>query len=530
MEGVQQRNCKNQDQNEPQAPKFGEMLGNVVKSIFRHEGGITQSDNSSCTESCLDEIEFLQELIQSIQIATQEDVHLMSIEAENPQEQEDDKHKRIYGRVNELTLVLQDRVACVERSRRGKLSKDSEILHKKGKNARNTDQDCNRAQYALKYLIDNPKSAQKMEHTVFHSNNWAKYQPLTKEGGPTAPLIWHANSRHESTLGYVSEESEEEESDIEEEGVGSSPSNEDQQQARAPYEGLSPLRTLPRPQDVSFGLGSVVHDYLDRQGYYVWPGVTIPMSELSNSVKTLVEDGWPASFIFMLDEAWEILLNVWDLAAPVLGQECVLEPTFFATLSLPGGPNSVATKLSANLHQPRRNYSSHESTFPDGYERLLQFWLPLTDDGNDGASFCVVPKEFDENFETAGPNTPLEEESSLGRSTINFDVSGVRTLQSTAGTVVLCRGNAIHWTTRPRNSGQAQSSLCCTFRHQQSADLPVGTGLTREQVHAMDRTKRLQLICRSLLLHHPNIEEDALPRFFWDRVPDKLKREMRSIK
>jgi len=502
---------------------------NAVRTLFegtrnpqvRSQNHLSQFDSAETSlekfqtnknfEQNLDELEFLLSLIAQVESRT---ASCCQREVQDCQESSCDSFT-FYEHANDLTSVLQDRLKTVQKRRQGKRSQQADVVALKA-DLSSKPAVQNKAQKALKILANDAAAALKMSSAAFSRNNWNKYQPLARESSPRCNLVFQANrfNEAETTLGYVSEDSD---TDHEEGDVHFK---------RAPYEGTcvngSPI--ISRPKDVGFGVGSIIHDCLDRQGYYVWPGNSVSTTNLSTSIQSLVEDGWPATFVFLFDQTWDIVFDLWDLAAPVLGQECLLEPTFSAAFCVPGRANSDAHTLSADLSQPCRNYSSHESVFADGYEQLIQAWIPLTEGVSDGG-FCVVPRELDESFDEDGANNPIDSKAASNNLGINFDFSGLRCLEAPVGSVFLLRGNLIHWMTRPKPNEQPQASLSCTFRHMQSGDF-AGPGLSREYVRSLDRAGRLRLVCHSLL-QHPNIKEGSLPKLFWDKLPEKIKTELK---
>eukprot|EP00164_Ancoracysta_twista_P031238 GFYU01064646.1.p1 GENE.GFYU01064646.1~~GFYU01064646.1.p1 ORF type:complete len:220 (-),score=51.75 GFYU01064646.1:72-731(-) len=113
-------------------------------------------------------------------------------------------------------------------------------------------------------------------------------------------------------------------------------------------------------------------------------------------IHILREAGWAPVFIFMYDEVYRVIDNMWCLMKVILGEECVLEPSVFAWSVQPKNENNY---IGANFSLPHRDYTFDESCFPDHTPKLLNVWIPLTDvDVNNGCMY-VVPKEFDPNFD-----------------------------------------------------------------------------------------------------------------------------------
>lgn len=114
---------------------------------------------------------------------------------------------------------------------------------------------------------------------------------------------------------------------------------------------------------------------------------------LSRVVMNLVQGGWPAVFIFMFNDAWEVLEEPWNHASEVLGIDCVLEPTVYAWCCAPpsrhphsagGGGQTQARPythhpMSLNFGLPHRDYGYEEAHTSDGNPALLCCWIPLSD-------------------------------------------------------------------------------------------------------------------------------------------------------
>ena len=150
---------------------------------------------------------------------------------------------------------------------------------------------------------------------------------------------------------------------------------------------------------------------------------------LAQAVERSAEAGWPAVFVFLQPGAWRAVEGVWSVAAQVLGEDCVLEPTLYAwktqavETSAAAHPNQAqdqpkAGEAVANAHAnfslPHRDYSWEESHFSGGEgcrdedlprpaagvpatgrPSLLCAWLPLTDATTSSGCLHALPLEFD---------------------------------------------------------------------------------------------------------------------------------------
>ena len=68
----------------------------------------------------------------------------------------------------------------------------------------------------------------------------------------------------------------------------------------------------------------------------------------------LVRAGWPPVFVYMYDEVWRAIDAIWDLMARFLGDDCVLEPSFFAWCVAPHGTSPHARMLALKRKYERR--------------------------------------------------------------------------------------------------------------------------------------------------------------------------------
>ena len=193
--------------------------------------------------------------------------------------------------------------------------------------------------------------------------------------------------------------------------------------------------------------------------------------------------------------------------------------------------------------------------------------------GHDGDS--VRHKDDDDRLSFSRRDTRV----TAARRFVFFELSGARAQPAASGDVVCWRGHAIHWGSRCARPARARprASIACTFAHasvarrQQQCDAAAADGavadgegggggggddayLTLAEVEGLlgdgdgegggdgdeggggerrpalglPLARRLQLICRSLLLYSRWFEGDAasaLPRAFWERVAEAAEAE-----
>jgi hypothetical protein len=91
------------------------------------------------------------------------------------------------------------------------------------------------------------------------------------------------------------------------------------------------------------------------------------MEAIDKTIEKLAEGGWPPVFVFLYDELWDMVQKLWTLMEEWLGEDCVLEPSFFAWAvtaqrvgAKVGGPEGLkqpgpAASIGGNFGLPHRS-------------------------------------------------------------------------------------------------------------------------------------------------------------------------------
>ena len=194
-------------------------------------------------------------------------------------------------------------------------------------------------------------------------------------------------------------------------------------------------------------------------------------------------------FIWMFDEAWTLLLSFWSEAEALLGDTCVLEPTFAAYHLNPQMAQQKNNQyVGTNFGLPHRDYTFTDSHAADGTPKILTMWVPLTMVSTENGCMYVVPKEFDENYERDSVYEHMVVSTTgwmAGKSHLSFPVAGVRPLAPvTPGSLCAWYGNVIHWGAHCHASAAEtpRASLAWVFRLASSATDPEVPPLSRQEV------------------------------------------------
>ena len=279
---------------------------------------------------------------------------------------------------------------------------------------------------------------------------------------------------------------------------------------------------------------AALSDLLRRDGFFVAPALRshwlfgVPMRSINGAMDALVRSGWPPVFIYMYDEIWHAIDAVWDLMTHFLGEDCVLEPSFFAWCVAPHGSAAPGATVGSNFGLPHRDYPASEALYEDGETpKLLSVWIPVTDATLENGCMFAVPREFDTCFEKHQDQAHMRSAGEVrpGVYKLRFPVQGARALPADAGSVLCWNGNTIHWGSscaghRPGGS-EPRKSIAMTFRRSDVAQLEGGGDpIRREDVRGatLPLSGRLSLIARSLLLYSQwyTLRANAVPPALYD--------------
>ena len=139
-----------------------------------------------------------------------------------------------------------------------------------------------------------------------------------------------------------------------------------------------------------------------------WGEDQVRLEQLRQAAHALARRGWPPAFVFMLDEAWDVVDGLWPPMRGLLGDDCAMDPSVFCWIARPpaapppaapqpaDAPASAVGKpaAGANFGTPHRDFTCLQSLRKDdGAPLLLSVWLPLCDVTADNGCMMVVPRQ-----------------------------------------------------------------------------------------------------------------------------------------
>ena len=263
---------------------------------------------------------------------------------------------------------------------------------------------------------------------------------------------------------------------------------------------LSALGELPAEEGAA---AATLRDSLDLRGYCQAGACAHDddvLARVKCGLRTLKERGFAPAFIYVYDEAWQVLEHSWRLLGHVLSPDAphdvVLEPSLNAhVLTRPPAPAEAAeantseiqrhTSMGGAFPLPHRDHSSADCFDQlSGQPLLLSLWVPLTEVTADNGAMFVVPREADALLRQ--PNHPMHllpfDQHSRR---CHFEPSAAVALAPLApGTALAWLGSSIHWggvcsrhaQAEPRASLTAgvrvRGARATALQEQQASELP----------------------------------------------------------
>jgi hypothetical protein len=198
-----------------------------------------------------------------------------------------------------------------------------------------------------------------------------------------------------------------------------------------------------------------------EEGYFQ-VGPVVPRQEtklIADAVRTVVDHGFPAPFVLVYDEVWQILSRLENLLSPIL------DAFYYMTLDvwiyyIRGVNEDRAESKEDSGWSPHRDGNTVVNTLRgDGRPQLLNVWIPFTDTTVEHSCMYVLPTHLDPNY----PDNL--QKWSVPRNSLQ----DIRALPAEAGAVLGWNEYALHWGSR--SSRWADGPRFCLTARFQSRDL-----------------------------------------------------------
>ena len=225
---------------------------------------------------------------------------------------------------------------------------------------------------------------------------------------------------------------------------------------------------------------------IDSKMNISWEDYDIIIDDITDTMQSLKDAGFPSSFIFMYDQPWRICRVLFDLMYPLLsidGCEIELEasvagwalekPTIEALMQ-----EARKEKVGGNFGVPHRDLAYDKCHLHDGSSSILSLWIPMTDANLENGCMYVIPREHDKMFDRCGL-MDFEEHVSPFR---NFPYQDIYPLPAAKGTPLIWHPNTIHW-----------GSSCSAYATQPRRSIGVAFRLAEEKMKLTEKEKTHQL-------------------------------------
>jgi hypothetical protein len=250
------------------------------------------------------------------------------------------------------------------------------------------------------------------------------------------------------------------------------------------------------------------------------------LSRVDATMESLKAAGWPPVFVFLFDEPWLLIDRLFELVAPVLGEDCFLESSIYgwalsrskACHAAGADADAPAAEVGGNFAVPHRDNAYADCNFPDGTPSHLSLWMCVNDVGLDNGCMHVLPKDCDPRFhltkdywhERVAFSGAGQVRNSVRppaeQLVLNFPMDKALPMPAPRGSVLLWQPNCIHWgsSCSPSSFLEPRKSIAMSFRV--SADRrPIASYerdlLSREKVRALSLEDRLVIVAESMLMY-----------------------------
>ena len=198
-----------------------------------------------------------------------------------------------------------------------------------------------------------------------------------------------------------------------------------------------------------------------EEGYFQ-VGSVVPRQDtklIADAVHTVVDQGFPAPFVLVYDQVWQMLSRLENLLLPIFG--AFYDMTLDVWIYYIRGVNEDRAESKEDSGwPPHRDGKSVISTLRgDGRPQVLNVWIPFTDTTAEHSCMYVLPTHLDPNYpdNLKDWSVPLE------------SLQAIRALPAEAGAVLGWNEYALHWGSRSsRWANGPRISLTARF---QSRDL-----------------------------------------------------------
>lgn len=194
-----------------------------------------------------------------------------------------------------------------------------------------------------------------------------------------------------------------------------------------------------------------LYSNLLEEGYFQTEEIDweLPLAEMAETVKKIVEMGCPPVFAYIYDEFFLIPYKLSYILSQILGKDFKQLPSFWAWYLDP-----QKTEKGWDIHRDRDIHTLDKEKKP----KIVSVWIPLTDVNPLNGCMYIVPTQWDPYF--TNPENDKDE----------FEYYNVRALPAKAGSILCWNQALLHWGGRSsKNASNPRISIGLEF---QRCDVP----------------------------------------------------------
>jgi hypothetical protein len=245
-----------------------------------------------------------------------------------------------------------------------------------------------------------------------------------------------------------------------------------------------PLSSHMKPYAVSTNELQMAGQQIREEGYFQ-VGPVVPRLEtklIADAVRTVVDHGFPAPFVLVYDQVWQILSRLENLLSPILGALYHMTCDVWIYYIRSANEDRSESKEDSGW-SPHRDGKTVISTLRgDGRPQLLNVWIPFIDTTVKHSCMYVLPTHLDQNYPDNLKEWSVPRES----------LQDIRALPAEAGAVLGWNEYALHWGSRgSRWADGPRLSLTARF---QSRDLDGSNLVTLDPNSSFNFQARLATI------------------------------------